>query len=219
VHIVIVGCGRVGAGLAADLSSEGHSVAIIDRNGKQFRRLGSNFSGSMIAGSGFDRGSLEEAGIARADALAAVTSGDNSNILTARIAREHFGVPNVVARIYDPQRAEVYQRLGIATVATVTWTIDQVRRWLIPDEDRPSWVDASGMLHLVDRPLPAALAGQRLRHVIPKDVATIVAVTRAGKPRLHVEDLIGQDGDLLHLAVLKEHLDRLEAVLQQGDAS
>jgi trk system potassium uptake protein TrkA len=213
VHIVIVGCGRVGSGLATALSTEGHSVAVIDRNAKQFRRVGSDFAGSLITGSGFDRGCLEEAGVTRADALAAVTSGDNSNVLTARIAREHFGVPNVVARIYDPQRAEVYQRLGIATVATVTWTIDQVRQWLLPVGGRPSWSDATGQLVVVERPLPAHFAGHHLSAMLPAHLASVVAVTRAGKPRLETAHLVGQEGDLLLLAVLAEHVDELDTLL------
>jgi len=210
MHIVIVGCGRVGSGLARELVAEGHSVAVVDKNKKQFRRLGPDFSGSMVEGSGFDRDALAEAGVGHADALAAVTSGDNSNILTARIAREHFGVSSVVARIYDPQRAEVYQRLGIATVATVTWTIDQVRRWLLPTELHTSWTDASGLLSVVDRPLPAHFAGKHLRVAVPEELGTLVAVTRAGKPRLSPADLVGQDGDLLHIAVLLDNREALD---------
>ena len=210
MHIVIVGCGRVGSGLARELVAEGHSVAVVDKNKKQFRRLGPDFSGSMVEGSGFDRDALAEAGVGHADALAAVTSGDNSNILTARIAREHFGVSSVVARIYDPQRAEVYQRLGIATVATVTWTIDQVRRWLLPTELHTSWTDASGLLSVVDRPLPAHFAGKHLRVAVPAELGILVAVTRAGKPRLSPADLVGQDGDLLHIAVLLDSSEALD---------
>ena len=120
VHIIIVGCGRVGSGLGVELVEQGHSVAIIDRNAKAFRRLPGDWPGTTIIGSGFDRGDLEAARANDASALAAVTSGDNSNILTARIARETYGIPNVVARIYYPRRAQIYLRLGISTVATVS---------------------------------------------------------------------------------------------------
>ena len=133
VHIVIVGCGRVGSGLGMGLVEQGHSVAIIDRNAKAFRRLPPDWAGTTVVGSGFDRGDLDRAGAGEATSLAAVTSGDNSNILTARIARETYEIPNVVARIYDPRRAQIYLRLGIPTVATVSWTIDQVRRRLVPE--------------------------------------------------------------------------------------
>ena len=213
MHIVVVGCGRVGSGLGTALAAEGHDVAVIDRNRRSFRRLGAGFTGLQIEGSGFDRETLVEAGIERADAVAAVTSGDNSNILTARIAREHFGVSQVVARIYDPRRAEVYQRLGIATVATVTWTIDQVRRWLLPDEPRAAWTDASGGLLLLDRPLPDHLAGRRLAELEVPGKVKVVAVSRAGQPRLDAEAMVGQEGDLLHLAVARPQLAELEQVL------
>jgi trk system potassium uptake protein TrkA len=213
VHIVIVGCGRVGSGLAKALESEGHSVAIMDRAKKAFRRLPSDFKGVVVEGSGFDRDALAEARIEGADAFAAVTSGDNSNILAARIARETFGVERVVARIYDPQRAQVYQRLGIPTVATVTWTVDQVRRWLLPDEFTPQWRDGSGTLLLVDRVLPERLAGQKLSTLEASGKLRLVAVTRAGVPRLDAASLVGQDGDLLHVAFLKQDLPALEELL------
>src|SRR5438874_3654666 len=133
MHVVVVGCGRVGSELAVTLESEGHSVAVVDKNRNAFRRLPERFQGRQVLGFGFDRDHLEQAGIREAEALAAVTSGDNSNILTARIARETFEIPHVVARIYDPRRAVIYQRLGIPTVATVTWTTDQVMRRLFPE--------------------------------------------------------------------------------------
>jgi trk system potassium uptake protein len=213
VHVVICGCGRVGSGLARTLEAEGHSVAIIDRFRKSFRRLPTDFKGLMVVGSGFDRDALTEARIDDADAFAAVTSGDNSNILAARIARETYGVERVVARIYDPQRAQVYQRLGIPTVATVTWTVDQVRSWLLPEEFTPRWRDASGSLLLIDRVLPEHFAGRKLATLEDGGKARLVAVTRAGVPRLDTAALVGQDGDLLHIIVLKDELPALEHLL------
>jgi trk system potassium uptake protein TrkA len=213
VHIVIVGCGRVGSGLARALEAEGHTVSVIDRNRRAFRRLPADFKGLIVEGSGFDRDALNDAKIAEADAFAAVTSGDNSNILAARIARETFGVERVVARIYDPQRAQVYQRLGIPTVATVTWTVDQVRSWLLPEELSPHWRDATGSLLLMDRVLPEHLAGQKLLSLEIDGKVRLVAVTRAGVPRLDARGLVGQDGDLLHFAVMKDDLDELAALL------
>lgn len=213
MHIVIVGCGRVGSGLARALEAEGHAVSVIDRNRRAFRRLPADFKGLIVEGSGFDRDALNEAKIAEADAFAAVTSGDNSNILAARIARETFGVERVVARIYDPQRAQVYQRLGIPTVATVTWTVDQVRSWLLPEELSPHWRDATGSLLLMDRVLPEHLAGQKLSSLEISGKVRLVAVTRAGVPRLDASSLVGQDGDLLHFVVMKDDLDELAALL------
>ncbi len=194
-------------------------MAIIDRTKKAFRRLPADFKGIVVEGSGFDRDALAEARIEGADAFAAGTSGDNSNTLSARIARETFGVERVVARIYDPQRAQVYQRLGIPTVATVTWTVDQVRRWLLPEEYTPQWRDGSGTLLLVDRVLPERLAGQKLAALEAGGKVRLVAVTRAGVPRLDATSLVGQDGDLLHIAVLKQDLPTLESLLAPDPAA
>jgi trk system potassium uptake protein len=210
VHVVIVGCGRVGSGLATRLVEHGHTVSIIDKVPRAFRRLPADWPGTSIVGSGFDRDDLDRAGAKQASALAAVTSGDNSNILTARIARENYGIHSVVARIYDPRRAEIYQRLGIPTVATVTWTIDQVMHRLLPDAVVGEWSDPSGHLVLVERVLPESWAGKALRDLGMAGKVKVVAVTRAGIPRLEVADLVGQEGDVLHLAVLKDAVGELE---------
>jgi trk system potassium uptake protein TrkA len=216
VHVVIVGCGRVGSGLGVRLVEQGHTVAILDKVPRAFRRLPQDWSGTTVVGSGFDRDDLDRAGADRAAAFAAVTSGDNSNILAARIARETYGIQNVVARIYDPRRAEIYQRVGIPTVATVTWTIDQVMRRLLPETVVGEWTDATGRLVLVERMLPESWAGKRLRDLGMAGRASLVAVTRAAVPRLDVGDLVGQEGDILHLAVLKEAVEELERRLGAG---
>ena len=150
VHVVIMGCGRVGSSLAIELEAAGHTVSVIDQAREAFRRLGPNFKGRTVTGVGFDRDTLLEAGIQDADAFAAVSNGDNSNILAARVARETYGVHNVVARIYDPGRAEIYQRLGIPTVATVLWATDQILRRLAPEGSRSECRYATGMLELCE---------------------------------------------------------------------
>jgi trk system potassium uptake protein TrkA len=216
MHVIVVGCGRVGSGLAISLTAEGHSVAVMDKNARAFRRL-KDWDGPRIIGSGFDRDDLEKAGAIGADALAAVTSGDNTNIMTVRIARETYLIPNVVARIYDPRRAEIYQRLGIPTVATVTWTIDQVRRRLLPDLDVGDWSDPSGHLTLLDRSLPDAWAGRRLSELEEPGRLSLVAVTRSGIPRLDARELVGQEGDVLHVAVMNDARHDLDALLSPGD--
>jgi trk system potassium uptake protein len=216
VHVIVVGCGRVGSGLAISLSAEGHSVAILDKSAKAFRRL-KEWDGPCIVGSGFDRDDLEKAGALEADALAAVTSGDNTNILTVRIARENYKIPNVVARIYDPRRAEIYQRIGIPTVATVTWTIDQVRRRLLPDKDVSAWSDATGRLTLVDRSLPEDWAGRPLSEIEQPGHLSLVSVTRAGVPRLDGRELVGQEGDVLHIAVLDDALHQFDELLARTE--
>ena len=217
VHVIVVGCGRVGSGLAVSLSAEGHTVAVVDRSARAFRRL-KDWDGPRIVGSGFDRDDLEKAGALRADALAAVTSGDNTNILTVRIARENYKIPNVVARIYDPRRAEIYQRLGIPTVATVTWTIDQVRRRLLPEVDVGDWSDPTGRLTLTDRSLPEAWAGRLLSDLEVPGRLSLVAITRSGVPRLDARDLVGQEGDILHLAVLDDAHRALDETLPGNES-
>jgi len=216
VHVVIVGCGRVGSGLAMTLEASGHSVAILDRNQRAFRRLSDTFAGTRVVGSGFDRDDLEAAGAVGADALAAVTSGDNTNILTVRIARETYGIARVVARIYDPRRAEIYQRLGIPTVATVTWTIDQVYRVLVPPTHSEEWVDSTAKLVLIERRLPEGWAGRPLVDVEEPGRLKLVSVTRAGVPRLDAQVLVGQEGDILHIAAIKDALDLLTERLGAG---
>src|SRR4051812_26938497 len=217
VHVVVVGCGRVGSELAVSLEADGHTVAIIDKDRNAFRRLPERFTGRAVLGFGFDRDHLEQAGIREAEALAAVTSGDNSNILTARIARETFEIPNVVARIYDPRRAAIYQRLGIPTVATVAWTTDQVVRRLLPGEHPADWTDASGKVSLVERDLPGVWAGQRLSKLEEPGRFSLTAVTRLGAARVVEPDLVGQEGDVLHFMVDAGALDALHARLTGAD--
>jgi trk system potassium uptake protein TrkA len=192
------------------LTKEGVTVAIIDRASQAFRRLPPDWQGERVVGSGFDRDDLERAGAIGADALAAVTSGDNTNILTVRIARETYQIPQVVARIYDPRRAEIYQRLGIPTVATVTWTIDQVRRRLLPELVTSEWADASGKLLLIDRAMPEWWAGRALADLEEPGRVSLVGVTRAGVPRLDARELVGQEGDQLHIAVMADAVADLE---------
>jgi trk system potassium uptake protein TrkA len=217
VHVVVVGCGRVGSLLTESLEQGGHSVAVIDKNGNAFRRLPETFSGQTVLGFGFDREHLEQAGIRQAGALAAVTNGDNSNILTARIARETYEVPQVVARIYDPRRALIYQRLGIPTVATVAWTTDQVQRRLFPERLAVEWTHGTGAVSLVERALPGGWAGRKLTELEEPGRFHLVTLTRAGQVRLPAPDLVGQEGDILHIAVLRDANDELESRLHEPE--
>ena len=218
VHIVVVGCGRVGSDLATQLSEDGHSVAIVDRNPDSFRRLGESFTGQRIVGSGFDRNILAQAGAAEAGAFAAVTSGDNTNILCARIAQSTYGIKDVVARIYDPQRADIYQRLGIPTVATVTWTTSQVRRWLLNEDETIAWTDDSDSLSLLERFLPDSLAGDPLKNLNDGNDIRVVGVVRAGSGRLDIDDLYGQEDDKVFFMVTAEGARRLNAKLGIGQS-
>src|SRR5438477_11752671 len=160
-----MGCGRVGSTIARSVEAVGHSVAIVDQDAGAFRRLGPDFQGRQITGVGFDRDTLIEAGIEQADAFAAVSSGDNSNIISARVARETFGVQNVAARIYDPRRAEVYARLGIPTVATVRWTADEMLRRLLPAGAHSLWSDPTGHVVLADVAYDRGWVGRALHEV------------------------------------------------------
>lgn len=213
MHVIVVGCGRVGSELAIALDQEGHSVAVIDKSRSSFQKLPERWSGRAVLGYGFDREHLEHAGVREASALAAVTSGDNTNVLTARVAREVFDVPQVVARIYDPRRAEIFERLGIPTIATVTWAKDQVIRRLFPEKTALDWVDPSGQVAMIERDLPAAFAGKPLASLSRGHRFNVVAITRMGIARLATPDVIGQDGDVLHIAVYEEAREELEDAL------
>ncbi len=210
MHIVVVGCGRVGSELAGLLEKSGHTVAVVDKRASAFRRLPTGFGGKTVVGFGFDRDTLREAGIEQATALAAVTSGDNSNIMSARVARETFSIERVVARIYDPRRAAIYQRLGIPTVATVSWTTDQVIRRLLPESMESDWIDASGNVALVERALPAAWAGRLLKQLDEPGRYTLSAVTRLGNGMVVDQSLVGQEGDILHIVTRLDALDALQ---------
>jgi trk system potassium uptake protein TrkA len=218
VHVVVVGCGRVGSELATALERSAHEVAVIDKNERAFRRLPTSFSGKTVNGFGFDRDTLAEAGIENAGAFAAVSNGDNSNILCARIARETYGIEHVVARIYDPRRALIYQRLGIATVATVAWTTDQVLRRLLPAETRHDWVDPSGKVCLVERPIPPGAVGKKLGMLNLPGRFWLTAVSRLGKAQIVTSDLVGQEGDVLHFVADIGALDELQGHLDSAEA-
>jgi trk system potassium uptake protein TrkA len=216
VHVVIMGCGRVGSALARSLEGLDHSVAVIDQEASAFRRLSADFSGRTITGVGFDRDTLLEAGIDRAHAFAAVSSGDNSNIIAARVARETFGIDNVVARIYDARRAAVYQKLGIPTVATVRWTADQVIRRLLPEGVETEWRDPSGKVVLAEVAVGARWVGQRVSRVEQEAGCRVALLTRLGEGMVPGADTVVQDGDLVHAALLGSRMDEVSAVLAAG---
>lgn len=213
VHYVIMGCGRVGSQLANSLEHSGHTVAVIDQNRESFRRLGPSYKGQTVSGVGFDREVLEAAGIARAAGFAAVSNGDNSNILAARTVREIYGVANVVARIYDPGRAEIYQRLGIPTVATVSWTAEQVLRRLLPDGAAAEWSDPTGTLRLVQVSLSSSWFGHRVVRIELNTPARVAFITRLGRAFIPNETTVLQDGDAVHVMIDKNDIPRLEHIL------
>ncbi|GAA2013748.1 TrkA family potassium uptake protein [Nakamurella flavida] len=202
MHIVIMGCGRVGSSLARQLARAGHSVAVIDRDPAAFRRLGADFHGQQVTGVGFDRDTLLASRIREAHCFAAVSSGDNSNIIAARVAREQFGVATVVARIYDPKRAQVYERLGIPTVATVPWTTDRLLRSLIPEGLISEWRDPSGTVSIANLPYHRDWIGRPLRELEEGIGVHVAFVVRFGNGLLPTSETVVQDGDLVYASVL-----------------
>ena len=199
-----MGCGRVGSMLARNLEDRNHTVSIIDTEPDSFRRLGPGFNGDKIPGPGFDQQVLEKAGIRRADAFAAVSSGDNSNIIAARVARETFGIEQVVARIYDPGRAEVYQRLGITTVATVTWTADQIMRRMLPAGAEPDFRDPSGTIRVDHVLAPVQWVGAPMRQLQEQGRCRVAWIDRLGEGILPGRDTVIQEGDMLHVVTREE---------------
>jgi trk system potassium uptake protein len=209
VHIVIMGCGRVGSTIAHILEDQGHSVSMIDQDPDAFRKLRAGFKGNKVTGIGFDRDVLIEAGIERADAFAAVSSGDNSNVIAARVVRESFGVRQVVARIYDPRRAEVYQRLGIPTVATVRWTADQMLRKLLPEGAQPLWRDPTGAIVLAEVAFSDHWLGEKVTALEESARTRIAFISRLGEAMLPSHGTVLQEGDVLHVIAEDRDLERI----------
>lgn len=201
MHVVIMGCGRLGSTLAHNLEGRGHSVAVIDQNSDSFRRLGAEFDGITVTGIGFDRDVLRAAGIERADAFAAVSSGDNSNIISARLARETFGVSRVVARIYDARRAQVYERLGIPTVATIRWAADRMVRHLVPEGTVEVFRDPTSVISIVEVPLHRDWVGRTLKALEEQSGARVAYLMRFGMGTLGTGSTVIQDGDQVFMLV------------------
>ena len=202
MYVVIMGCGRVGSALAGGLERLGHEVAVIDRDRQAFRRLSPDFRGSQIVGEGYHREVLEEAGVQRAQAFAAVSSGDNSNIISARVARETFGVEHVVARIYDAKRAAVYERLGIPTVATVPWSTDRLMRMLLPDGVASAWREPTGTVAILPLPVHEDWVGRPIRELESATGCRVAFIVRFGTGVLPKPDTAVQAEDTVYVAAV-----------------
>jgi trk/ktr system potassium uptake protein len=220
VHVVIMGCGRVGASLARALERLDHQVAVIDKDAQSFRRLGSDFHGQQVVGNGFDRNVLIEAGVERAGAFAAVSSGDNSNIISARVARETFGVEHVVARIYDHKRAAVYERLGIPTVATVPWSTDRFLRMLLPEGAATAWRDPSGTVAVLPIEVDETWVGRPVFELEGAIGARVAFLMRFGTGVLPDAKTVVQADDTIYVAALSGTItDVAAAALQAPEES
>lgn len=209
-----MGCGRVGSNLALSLEAQGHDVAVIDQDPASFRRLGSEFEGRRVTGLGFDRDTLVKAGIEHAYAFAAVSSGDNSNILAARVARETYSVENVVARIYDPGRAEIYQRLGIPTVGTVVWTANRVMRRLLPHGATPQHTDPSGNVVIAEVATNPAWIGNLVSHLASHAGCEVAYLMRMGQGMIPARDTVIQENDIVNVLTTVDHLPAVERTLE-----
>ena len=214
MHLVIMGCGRVGAELTVQLARAGHSVAIVDKRRTAFDRLPPGFDAQTIVGIGFDREVLEEAGIKDADAFIAVSNGDNSNIVSARIAREEYKVEKVIARIYDPRRADIYERLNIPTVSTVRWAAKQVQYLLFHGRETMRDSLAGGSLTHLQVELPDHLVGKKVESVTSDGEVEVIGVDRGGSGFIPKSDSTFQDGDVVHFIVHKDAMDRFDLLME-----
>jgi trk system potassium uptake protein TrkA len=213
MRIIIIGCGRMGAGLAQNLSRRGHEVTVVDRDPTSFERLGPSFRGATVTGGGVDRDALLNAGIERADGLAAVTASDEVNVVAARLARQVFRVPKVVARIYDPRKAEIYQRLGLQNISPVTWGINRIIDLLCYSRMDTVLSPGSGDVDIVETEIPHLLVGRTVSELTVTGEIHVVTISRRGKTFLPTLGTEFHEGDLVHLALLAASADRLKALL------
>jgi trk system potassium uptake protein TrkA len=213
MKLIIIGCGRWGAGLAQTLSERGHTVTVVDNDSTAFERLGTWFKGQTVTGVGFDREVLLQAGIERADGLASVTASDEVNVVAARLARQVFRVPKVVARLYDPRKAQIYRRLGLQTISTVTWGVNRIAELLCFSNLEVTLSLGYGGVDIVEVEIPSLLVGRTLNELALPGEAQVIAVSRQGKTFLPVPGLTFQAGDVAHLIMLAASADRVQALL------
>ena len=213
MKIIVMGCGRVGEQVSRMMAIEGHEVIVIDKNPQALDRLGSNFKGRKVIGIGFDKEVLMEAGIEDADAFAATSTSDNANIIAARIARNIFHVPKVVARLYDPRRAEIYQRLGLLTISSANLGAERIRELLSYAELEPVLTFGGGEVRLITMETPHRLAGHQVKHLVIPGEISVIAIMRKGRafiPHMGTEFMTG---DLIHLAILATSMERFKDMI------
>ena len=211
---VIMGCGRVGILLTQELAKGGHDVTVIDKRAEAFDRLPPGFNAKTIVGLGFDRAVLEEAGIEQADAFVAVSSGDNSNIVSARVALEHYHVEHVIARIYDPARADIYERLNIPTVATTKWGVKQIMLMLMHRREEVRESLAGGDLFRMRVDAPPHLVGKPVGSLNVDGRILVAGIDRGGKGFIPVAASTFKEGDAAVLIVRTDALDELDELLK-----
>jgi trk system potassium uptake protein TrkA len=213
MKIIVVGCGRVGAGLTRALSLRGHAITVVDRDPTAFERLGPLYKGETITGTGIDRDVLVKAGIERADGLASVTASDETNVVVARIAKEVFGVPRIVARVYDPQKAEIYRRLGLQIISPVAWGINQIADLLCYSSLDMILSLGSGGVNIAEAEIPLLLVGRTVDEVTVLGDIHVVAISREGRVFLPTLGTVFKEGDSVYFVLSAESSDRLQALL------
>lgn len=213
MHVIIIGCGRVGSELTIELAKQGHSVAIVDKSPEAFDRLPPGFEAKTVVGFGFDREVLEEAGVKEADAFLAVSSGDNTNIVSARVAREHYQISNVIARINDPRRADIYERLNIPTIAMVRWGVRQILMMLFHDREEIKESMAGGSLLRLRVEVPSHMVGKPVSDMSEDGRVVVAGVERMGSGFIPVADSTFQEGDVAQVILVKDATEALDAML------
>jgi trk system potassium uptake protein TrkA len=216
VNIVVLGCGRMGSGLAQALAFRRHAVTVVDVDPAAFSRLGPSFAGRTVTGSAVDRETLLSAGVERTDGLAAVTASDEVNVVCARLALQVFRVPRVVARLYDPRKADIYRRLGLQTVTPVTWAVHRMADLLCYSHLDAVATLGSGEVDIVETEVPPLLVGRTVTELKVPGEVRVVAVTREGRTFLPVDGTVFHKGDRLHIAALGASSERLQALLGLG---
>lgn len=217
MRVIVLGCGRVGERVARLMSEEGHELAVIDYDASALDRLGANFKGRKIKGVGFDRNVLLEAGIAQADAFAATSSSDNANIVAARIARNVFKVPRVVARLYDPGRAEIYRRLGLVTISSTDWGAERIRELIMHSELDAVETFGNSEVCVVTVEVPPQLIGRMVKNLTISGEISVAAITRRGEAFIPLMGTEFRTNDLLHLVVLTSSMEQLKSLLGYGE--
>ena len=217
MRVIVMGCGRVGVRVARLMADEGHDVVVIDYDANALDRLGPDFKGRKIKGVGFDRNVLLEAGIEQADALAATSSSDNANIVAARIARNVFKVPRVVARLYDPGRAEIYRRLGLVTISSTDWGAERIRELIMHSELDAVNTFGNSEVILVTVEIPSQLVGRMVKNLTIGGEIIVVSITRQGEAFIPLLGTEFRPHDLLHLVVLTSSMDQLKSLLGFGE--
>ncbi len=213
MKVIIMGCGRVGEQISRIMVEEGHEVAVIDQDPEALARLGPRFKGHTVKGVGFDRRVLIDAGIEQADAFAATSSSDNANIVAARIARNIFHVPRVVARLFDPQRAEIYRRLGLVTISSTTWGAQRIYELLTHSDLDPEMTFGRGEVAVITLETPPQIEGRMVRDLTVAGEIIVAAITRNGVALIPMLGSQFQAGDSIHLVILSSALDRLYTLL------